>query len=195
LLTREEDVRVPLQGRVTFANSHKADLFISIHVNYLPVEPLLAIETYYFGFRSDRQTFELVERENQESEYGMGDFKDMLEKVGNTMKLQESKALAISVQKNLYGNVSRQNSSVSDSGVKTAPFVVLLEASMPSILVEVACLNNRKEEAKLGTGTYRETLAAYLEEGVVHYLNERSRPAQPEGGVTSHVARKGERSK
>jgi N-acetylmuramoyl-L-alanine amidase len=193
LLTRGEDVRLSLKERVAFANAHTADLFISIHVNYLAAGPFTAIETYYFGLQSDQQTLSLVERENSDSEYHLGDFKALLEKAGNTLKLQESKALAAAVQQSLYRNVSRQNTRVSDSGIKTAPFVVLLETGMPSILVEIACLNNRKEETRLGTSAYRDTLARYLEEGILHYLHERFSTVASHGGSTTYVIGKGER--
>ena len=195
LLTRGEDVRLSLKERVAFANANTADLFISIHVNYLAAGPSTAIETYYFGLQSDEQTLTLAERENHGSEYHLGDFKTLLEKAGNTLKLQESKALASVVQQSLYRNVRRQNTRVSDSGIKTAPFVVLLETGMPSILVEIACLNNRKEETRLGTGAYRETLAGYLEEGISHYLHECFGTAAVPGGLTTYVSGKGERLK
>jgi N-acetylmuramoyl-L-alanine amidase len=195
LLTREEDVRLSLKERVAFANAQTADLFISIHVNYLAAGPFTAIETYYFGLQSDQQTLTLVERENHDAEYHLGDFKSLLEKAGNTLKLQESKALAAAVQQSLYRNVRRQNVRVSDSGIKTAPFVVLLETGMPSILVEIACLNNRKEETRLGTGAYRETLAGHLEEGIIRYLHERFGTAAAQGGLTTYVTGKGEHRK
>ncbi|MEK7281334.1 MAG: N-acetylmuramoyl-L-alanine amidase, partial [Chloroflexota bacterium] len=53
VLTREEDVTVPLNKRVELAHSSRADIFISIHLNYLPFKPINIIETYYFGPSSD----------------------------------------------------------------------------------------------------------------------------------------------
>jgi N-acetylmuramoyl-L-alanine amidase len=49
LMTREDDSAVPLNERVKIAQTAKADLFISIHLNYLPAKPINIIETFYFG--------------------------------------------------------------------------------------------------------------------------------------------------
>ena len=172
LMTRVDDVTVPLARRTEFANSLKVDLFISIHVNYLPNKPINIIETYYFGPYTDDVTIRLAEQENKGSRYSLGDFKEMLQKIGNKMKLQESKMLAMSIQQSLFKNIKRRNGNVLDFGIKTAPFVVLLGVDVPSVLTEVSCLSNREEEENLKTEDYREEIAGFLEEGIVNYLNK-----------------------
>ncbi len=173
LLTREDDRTVSLNERIDFANSAKADLFISIHVNYLPRKPINIIETYYFGSYSDKGTLRLAERENRGSKYSLADFREIIKRIGDTVKLQESKRLAISIQKSLFENISRENKGVFDFGIKTAPFMVLLGVEAPSVLTEVSCLSNKEEEMRLNTGEYREKIASYLEEGIVRYLNKK----------------------
>ncbi len=64
-------IKVFLKNRVAFANLHAADLFISIHVNYLPVEPVTLIEAYYFRARGDKASLRLARKENQHSGYAM----------------------------------------------------------------------------------------------------------------------------
>ncbi len=172
LLTRDEDTRVSLRDRAEFANSHGADLFVSIHVNWLPEEPVSAVETYYFSPDAGERELQIAHRENEDSEYSVAEFNQMLSSVSHTMKIQESKRLAESVQKSLYGNVSRIDRSVENWGVKRAPFVVLLGSRAPSILAEIACLSNREDEIKLNTDEYRENLAIFLEEGIINYLQQ-----------------------
>jgi len=41
----------------------------------------------------------LAQKENEDSEYRMSDFKEIIEKIGKTMKLQESKDFAAAIQK------------------------------------------------------------------------------------------------
>ncbi|MEK7876657.1 MAG: N-acetylmuramoyl-L-alanine amidase, partial [Pseudomonadota bacterium] len=172
VLTREEDVTVPLNKRVELAHSSRADIFISIHLNYLPFKPINIIETYYFGPSSDAMTLKLAEQENAGSRYGLSDFKEIIEKIGETVKLQESRELAGSIQKHLFVNSMRQNGNVQDFGVKRAPFVVLLGVDVPAVLAEVSCLSNREEEVELGTASHRENIARYLEAGILHYLSK-----------------------
>ena len=171
-MTREDDVAVALNKRVEMTKAVKADMFISVHLNYLPFKPINTIETYYFGPTADDKARKLAEKENAGSEYGLSDFKEMIEKLGDTMKLQESKELATSIQKNLFVNSKRQNGNVYDFGIKRAPFVVLLGVDVPAVLAEVSCLSNSQEEKELSIESHRENIARYLEAGTIDYLNK-----------------------
>jgi N-acetylmuramoyl-L-alanine amidase len=177
LLTRTADSFVSLRDRVDYANAHDADLFISIHVNDLPVEDVTSIETYYFGTEADGRTLRRAERENQHADYSVAEFNSMLRELGRTMKAQESKDVAVSIQRALYRNIREVNRDVSDWGVKSAPFMVLLGVDAPAVLAEIAVLSNRAEEQKLGSPEYREMLAAFLEEGIAQYLMRRTSPS------------------
>lgn len=172
LMTREHDVTMPLNRRVDAAISNRADLFISIHLNYLPSKPINIIETYYFGPSPDDKTLRLAEQENAGSQYGLSDFREIIEKIGNTLKLQESREFAASIQKNLFLNIKKENGNAYNFGVKRAPFVVLLGVNVPAVLAEVSCLSNREEEAKLNSEGHRENIAHYLEAGILDYLNK-----------------------
>ncbi len=172
VLTREEDATLPLAKRVELADSEKADLFVSIHINYLPSKPINIIETYYFGPSTDAKTLKLAEQENASSHYKLSDMKAMIEKIGETIKLQESRSLAASIQKSLFTNSRKLNGDMQDFGVKRAPFVVLLGAHVPAVLAEVSCLSNREEELDLNTESHRENIARYLEAGILDYLNK-----------------------
>jgi N-acetylmuramoyl-L-alanine amidase len=171
-MTREGDSTVPLHKRVALAREAKADLFISIHVNHLPNKPINMIETYYFGPSNDGKTLKLAQQENAGSEYGLSDFKEVVEKLGETMKFQESKELAESIQANLFLNSRRHSEDIKNNGVKRAPFVVLLGVEVPSVLTEVSCLSNSEEERELNSETHRENIATYLAAGIFDYLNK-----------------------
>ncbi len=173
LMTRDDDSTLALNRRVEIAKSARADIFVSIHLNYLPKRPINIIETYYFGPPTDDTTLKLAEKENAGSQYGLSDFKEMIEKLGEALKLQESQVLATSIQKNLFVNSKKHNGSIYNYGVKRAPFVVLLGVDVPAVLVEVSCLSNKLEEMELNTETHRENIARYLEAGVLDYLNNK----------------------
>jgi len=172
VMTRERDSTVTLKERVELAHSEKADLFISIHVNYLPSNPMNIIETYFFGPPSDEKTLRLAEHENEAAQYGLNEFKEIIEKIGNTLKYQESRQLASAIQKNLYLNIKKEDISVRDYGVKRAPFLVLLGVDVPAVLTEVSCLSNTHEEIKLNDPSHRENIAYYIEAGILDYLNK-----------------------
>lgn len=186
-MTRDDDRTISLSDRIVFANKHSADLYVSIHVNYLPYKPISIIETYYFGPYYDQETLKLSELENKGSKYTLADFKNIAHKIGNTIKFQEAKTLATSIQKSLFQNISRDNTEVLDYGIKTAPFVVLLGVDMPSVLAEVSCLSNTEDEEKLNNDQYRNSIAYFLEEGILDYLNNR---LQIEKGDTVYEAKR-----
>ena len=174
LLTRSSDQSVSLRKRVEYANNNFADLFISIHVNYFPSEKVNFVETYYFGPTTDHKTEKLAEQENANSHYVYAEFKDMIQKIGDTMKFQESKKLAVLVQNSLYKEIRKISTSSTNHGIKPAPFVVLLGLDAPSILTEVTSLNNQAEEKRLNSPAYRDKIAKFLENGIVSYLNKKA---------------------
>ncbi len=170
LLTRENDRTLSLADRVQFAEDNQADIFISIHVNSLPNKKINMIETYYFGAPMNSETLRLAEKENKESHFSVGELDAIIQDLGNTLKRQESKKLATAIQSKLFRNIRYQNAQVRNYGIKMAPFVVLSQIEVPSVLVEISCITNITEEKKLTSPHYRAKVASYMEEGIVAYL-------------------------
>lgn len=174
LLTRNADKYISLKERTVIANESGADLFLSIHVNFLPGRSMNIIETLYFGPSKDSSEMQLAEKENAGSGFSISDYNQLIKKLSKTVKLQESRLLAQSIQRHLFRSMHTVNHEVKDYGVKRAPFVVLLGAEMPGVLIEVSCLSNRDEEQRLRDPAYREAIAGYIETGVIKYLDSRS---------------------
>ena len=173
LLTRDSDTFISLADRVKFANDHRADLFVSLHINALPQKEFNVTETYYFGPPSDVHTLQLAEQENRGSEIMTGDFKNMIKKIGNVLKEQESATLATTIQHKLFSNMQKYDRVIADNGIKIAPFVVLLGVNAPSVLVEISCISKREEETNLNNPKYRERITASLQKGISGYLSQR----------------------
>jgi N-acetylmuramoyl-L-alanine amidase len=191
LLTREDDRKVFLKERVAFAKANHADLFISIHINSLPPgsESVNYLETYYFGPHADPRSLELAEKENRDSDYAMGDFREVIARIGDTLKTEESRDLADAIHRHLFSDLKRVNRDLHDAGSKTGPFVVLLGVDVPSVLVEVSCISNKAEEARLGQPEYRDSVADFLKEGIVEYLERRSYPGTIQKGKAQYVVK------
>jgi len=73
------------------------------------------------------------------------------------------------VQQALYHAFGGEK-GVLNRGVKQAPFVVLLDADMPSILAEVAFVTSPTDEHKLSTAEGQEAVADALCRGIARYL-------------------------
>jgi N-acetylmuramoyl-L-alanine amidase len=171
LLTRDTDRQMALEKRVSFANDNKADLFLSIHVNWMEPHTIRALETYYVGPTDDPAALNLASRENKESSYSLSDYKKILEKIYVDARREESRALARTMQSQLFHALQPENPHLENRGVKTAPFVVLIGTQMPAILVEIACLSNEDEAKLLTTEDYRENIAVALARGIRNYTS------------------------
>lgn len=190
LLTRDSDVKMSLKERVAFAAEKGADLFVSIHINALPEQPVNLVETYYFGPYADDRTLQLAKLENQGSDYAVADFNTLIQKIGNTLKTQESRQLAADLQASLVSNLQRHDGRIIDAGIKTAPFVVLLGVDVPSVLAEVSCISNAEEEARLATGEHRSGIAASIERGIIRYLEKKSNSRLTADGELNNGSKK-----
>ena len=170
LLTRDGDDAISNEDRVTFANGAGADLFVSIHVNALPDTALAPVETYFFAVEADEAARALARAENAGSTFSVAEFNAVLRRAGTAVKLEESRALAESVQQALLQERAIRHRAAPDWGAKPAPFTVLLHTEAPAILAEITALSNPTEEARLRTPAYRDAIAAALESGILAYL-------------------------
>ena len=121
---------------------------------------------------ADRIADTVAAAENQHSGYSLSDMRVMLERIYTDARRNESRRLAESVQRALVQAVRRTNPSITNRGVKMAPFVVLVATDMPAILAEVSCLSNPDEAERLRTVAYRETLAQALVAGIEEFARE-----------------------
>ena len=171
LMTRETDNFIELDDRARFANAHKAELFVSIHINSHPKNNVRGFEMYHFGIASDRRALQVAARENGDSIDHAKDFVDMIKAdLLLSKRIEESQNLAWETKLAVVNRVSSEY-RLEDHGVKTAPFYVLRYTAMPSILAELSFISNTQDEKNLRTPTYRQKMAEGLFEGIRNYLN------------------------
>jgi N-acetylmuramoyl-L-alanine amidase len=184
VLTRRTDEFVTLQERPEIASRENADLFVSIHVNAHRDKSISGVETFLLNFASTPDAAAVAARENASSSLTMSHLNDLVKQIALGNKLQESNDLAGHVQGALVKKLTPANRSLRDLGVKQAPFVVLVGAAMPSVLVEVAFLTNSLESRLLATGAYRQKIAEGLLDGLRRYLRTLKRAeAVADGGA------------
>ena len=174
IYTRSDDTFIPLHARTEMANQNKADLFLSIHANSSPHPKIGGIEVYYLNFTRSADALDLAARENASSEQSVFELRDLIQTITLHDKIEESREFASKVQASLQTFETRYNSAAKNRGVKKAPFVVLIGASMPSILAEVGFLSNAREEQLLKRPDHRQRLAEALYQGVYRYAQSLS---------------------
>jgi len=171
LMTRETDVTLSLEHRASLANTNDADLFVSIHVNWIPYRQVRPLETYFVGPTDDPATLKLATVENRDSGYSLASSRRLLAKIFSDARREESQALAQRLNAELYRSLREVNPALENRGVKTAPFAVLVGTEMPAILVEVSCLSNEADVDLLTTADYRDRVARALLRGIQSYAN------------------------
>jgi N-acetylmuramoyl-L-alanine amidase/putative methionine-R-sulfoxide reductase with GAF domain len=168
ILTRSDDTYIPLDERAGMANQAQADLFVSVHANYSDLPSARGVETYYTNFFSSPTAKDIETRDNTAGAkaavanvaLSAADLHD---------RIEQSRRLAASVQRSLYGTLSADNPGLRDRGVKEASYVVLTETAMPGILAEVSFVSSPTDEQKLRSDGYREQIAEALYRGIARY--------------------------
>jgi N-acetylmuramoyl-L-alanine amidase/putative methionine-R-sulfoxide reductase with GAF domain len=173
ILTRNNDNYIPLDQRAGMANQSQADLFISVHANYSDLPSARGVETYYTNFFSapnaKDKDVETRDADRSNADHGKNASAAALSAAELHEKIEQSRRLAASVQRSLYGTLSVENPGLRDRGVKEASYVVLTETAMPGILAEVSFVSSPADEQKLRSDGYREQIAEALYKGIARY--------------------------
>ena len=151
LLTRTGDYALSLIERTTFANHHKADLFISLHFNAhfdASLEEMHVYITTYSNeeirrFSKDKMNWDASQR----------------------IYLADSRDLALRIEKAALNSLGFESIKLLEM-----PLFVLKGAHMPALLIENAFLSNPQSIEKVNTEEYRQALAFILYRGIISYI-------------------------
>lgn len=180
IYTRDEDVFIPLHERASIANRNRADLFISIHCNYIAKRnKAIGTETYVMGLHRAEENLLVAKRENAsilleddyEAHYDGYDPDSpeghIILSMYQNAYLTQSILLAHHIEENFKNELKRKS-----RGVKQAGFLVLRKTTMPSVLVETGFLSTDEEEAFLGDPEKQKAMAASILEAINTYKSE-----------------------
>jgi N-acetylmuramoyl-L-alanine amidase len=99
----------------------------------------------------------------------MGTLPDMVKAIALNNKVDESKDFAGHVQHAMVDRLRTSNKTLKDLGVKQAPFIVLIGATMPSVLAEISFVTNPQEARLLKSNAYRQKIADALFNAIRKY--------------------------
>jgi N-acetylmuramoyl-L-alanine amidase len=171
ILTRTTDVFIPLEERTAIANTHDADLFVSLHINASPSEKAHGIETYYLNLTTNPEAMRVAARENATSTHQMSDLQNILSDIMKNSKINESARLAELVNNSIITGLKKNFSDIKSMGVKQAPFYVLIGAEMPAILVEMSFITNKDDVKHLQNNHFLENIASDISSGIQSYIS------------------------
>ena len=169
VLTREEDVFLPLAERVRRARENNAALFLSIHADTLAAPNVEGATVYTLSARaSDAEAARIAQQENLADQAAGLEGKAEAEEVDDILlelTRRETHAYSRDFSKTLIskwkdaGNLNKNPS-------RSAGFVVLKAHDVPSILLELGYLSSEKDLTRLTSPQWREQAAMKLAEAI-----------------------------
>ncbi|MCC6647450.1 MAG: N-acetylmuramoyl-L-alanine amidase [Polyangiaceae bacterium] len=173
LLTRDKDDHVSLEERTQRANAFRADLFISIHCNASESPAARGVQTYVLDSGSDDVAARVAARENATTLQAGREVSGLLASLKLADTSVRSTHLAELLQRAAVASLGAAFPGTQDGGVKRAGFYVLVGAEMPAALFETSFISHPTEEARLGSGEYRQRLADAIVNAVRAYKEGR----------------------
>ncbi|MGL4993134.1 MAG: N-acetylmuramoyl-L-alanine amidase family protein [Bacteroidales bacterium] len=179
IYTRSTDKFVELSERANIANRSKANLFISIHTNATKATSVKGTETFTLGLKSSDQNLEVAKLENSaillEDDYQVRyeGFDPNSSESYIMFELMQDNYMSQSIDMaSFIQDQFRATAKRGDRGVRQAPFLVLRNTGMPSVLVELGFITNLEEERYLLSESGQNNLAQSIYKAFVAFKTD-----------------------
>jgi len=176
--TRTKDVFIDLWKRGDIANEEKADLFVSIHCDS-HTSNAYGAGTFVLGLRGNKKNLEIAKRENAvilkednfKERYKGFDSNSVESTIGLSLLQEENLDKSLQIASLIQNNFSKKLKRL-DRKVKQDNFQVLRETIMPSVLVELGFLTNKKEGRYLNSKKGQKEMANAISTAIEKYINQ-----------------------
>lgn len=181
-MTRDRDEFVRLRTRVAmardFADGRPSDqvLFISIHADSIRKSQIRGMSVYTLSEKaSDAEAEDLANRENRADLVAGHDLSDVDDPdVANILvelALEESKRVARNFASALVSELAAAKVRLLKRPQRSAGFAVLKAPDIPSVLVELGYLSNKRDERLLRDATHRRKLADAMRSAIDRHFD------------------------
>ena len=172
VFTRTDDTFVDLHERGRIANRAQGDLFISLHTNASTSRNAYGAEFFFLGVARSQSALEVMKRENSvialedpsTRTRELTEEELILYELTNVGYMTTSQRLAEKMDHQFTQRAGRRS-----RGVKQAGFIVLFQASMPAVLVELGFISNPQEEQYMRSERGQAILASALFRAIRDY--------------------------
>jgi len=174
-MTRSTDKFLKLRDRVRKARKVKGDMFISIHANSHRSRKVRGLSVYTLSeTASDKEAAALARKENKEDIISGIDLDEEANEITELlidMSQRDTNNLSASFAETIVDKAKKKVKLLSNPH-RFAGFRVLTGADIPSVLVEVGYLTNRKEEKLLKSKKYKKKLAKAMVEAIDNHFTK-----------------------
>lgn len=174
--TRKEDVFVSLKQRLSFTKRQHADLMISLHADTLKQKYVRGATVYTLAKKaSDKLAAEVAASENlSDIVAGLAapEAKDDVTDILAELTLRETTRFSRSFSKALVNKLKGKINLIKNPQ-RSASFAVLKSPDVPSVLVELGYLSNKKDEALLTSDKWQKTAVKQIVATVLSFFQTR----------------------
>ncbi|MCB1509947.1 MAG: N-acetylmuramoyl-L-alanine amidase [Hyphomicrobiaceae bacterium] len=180
LMTRDKDEFVTLGGRREFADKHKAALFIAVHADYASTNASGAT-IYSLRDRTAQRLKKSAKREVAGTVLGKAERKALIPNATGALRgiLADLAIREIEVTQRRTDLLTQtvihymgQTTTMRSKPHREAGFKVIKTAKMPSILIELAYVSNRRDAARLTSRSWRDKVSSSIVTAVDNYFAE-----------------------
>ena len=179
IMTRADDTFVQLRRRAAIARENRADLFISVHADYVPAKYSGVRGATFYTLRdktakrlakSSRKNINvasLAKKNGSASDSGV---------LSILSDLEERWIDGTKTRSDIFANTLREYmgdaTKLRPTPHRTANFAVLKSASVPSVLIELAYVSNKKDAKLLKSSKWRNKATSALVKAVDNYFSD-----------------------
>lgn len=173
ILTREENVFVPLETRITVARAAGADILLSLHADALAEGEAAGATVYLLDAEaSDAASAKLAERHDRADLLAGVDLAGHDDEVADVlmdMARLETHPRAVRLAQVLAGAIKAEGLKMHRHPVQGADFSVLKSPDIPSLLLELGFMSSAPDRARLNDPTWRARMAAAIVAAVLNW--------------------------
>ncbi len=159
VLTRDDDVFVPLETRISIARAAGADVFLSLHADALAEGEATGATVYLLADEaSDSASARLAERHDRADLLAGVDLAgqdDMVALVMMEMARAETQPRADRLARAIVAAVKATGGKMHRHPIQQAHFSVLKAPDIPSVLLEIGFLSSRADRVRLADPVWR----------------------------------------
>lgn len=185
LLTREEDVFIPLGDRVAFGEKHKANLFIAVHCDYADTGSAANGATIYSLRDSTADSLRRSTRDDVAGDVLSATEVDKVKQASGGDDVSRVKDILADLAerevdathdrtgvfaKAVISNMSASTAMRNDPD-QQAGFRVLKTAQFPSVLIELAYVTNKQDAENLQSDAWRNKVSGSILDAIDSYFS------------------------
>jgi N-acetylmuramoyl-L-alanine amidase len=178
LMTRDEDVFVPLEARISFARAAEADVFVSLHADALPEDSGQATGATLYTLSaeaSDLASARLAERHDGADLMAGIDLTgqgDEIALVLMDLARADTAPRSLRLAGHMAEAIRERAGGVNRRPLRSAAFSVLKSPDIPSVLVEIGFLSSAKDRERIASAEWRRKAALGIAAGLRLWAEE-----------------------